>query len=887
MPPRPAQEGGSARGGRGGGGGRGRGAGRPPRAAHVRTVGVRRPGFGTAGRKINVFTNAVEATIPDCIIYHYDTILPEDKVLPIRLTMQLIKQLQVEPEFHPAGAYDGRKNLFMSHRINFEGGTDSREYNVAMNGNSQPRDKPPRVYKIRIAKANEINAEVLHRYVNGQQSQDESVLTTLTALNVVIRATPIQNNPFNTRSFFTSTEIKEVGHGFQLWRGYFQSLRPSQGRLLINIDLSTGMFHKPGPLIPVALEVLGQNRPESLSPSSGLPERIIKVLEKYLRHVRVTVQSAAREAGARPLTIDSLTRVGAQDYRFTLRDNTETNVAAYFQRMSNRPLQFPRIICAKMTTGAIIPLERCTILPGQLARKEVPPDVTRQMVEFSTKRPEERLASIKRSVGVFSYGQSEYVRNFGLAVNEQTLPITIDARQLAPPRLEYGQGSKEKVLSCLNCFRSREKKLFTPQVVNRWAMVIFESENRFRTDVALGVVRDFIAGCRSVGIDVRETDPVIEYGSGQNDVKQVLRGAGGKCAQKHKKGPDMLLVILPEGGNDIYRAVKHFGDITQGVVTQCLKAGKCRGAREQYWANVCLKLNPKLGGINVVPDADASKILYDPQNPTIVFGADVMHPAPGSDAPSFSAVVGSIDSRAVKYVPRIRVQRSRLEIIANLGEMVKSILEMYLSYQRDAEKKTPQQCTPKRLLFFRDGVSEGQFEEVMQKAVCRELKIAPKITFVVVGKRHHYRFFPKDSNSKQEADRSGNCLAGTVVDRGITHPLEFDFYLQSHGGLLGTSRSAHYSVYLILFQDNKFSADAMQNICYYLCYYYARATRSVSIPAPVYYADIVCSRARIHYDPSGVDLSDTASAASTDLQSGFLPLNPYHLTKMYFMVSRI
>ena len=50
---------------------------------------------------------------------------------------------------------------------------------------------------------------------------------------------------------------------------------------------------------------------------------------------------------------------------------------------------------------------------------------------------------------------------------------------------------------------------------------------------------------------------------------------------------------------------------------------------------------------------------------------------------------------------------------------------------------------------------------------------------IVVGKRHHVRFFPKNST---EADRSGNCPAGTVVDQDITHPTEFDFYLQSHSG---------------------------------------------------------------------------------------------------------
>lgn len=73
------------------------------------------------------------------------------------------------------------------------------------------------------------------------------------------------------------------------------------------------------------------------------------------------------------------------------------------------------------------------------------------------------------------------------------------------------------------------------------------------------------------------------------------------------------------------------------------------------------------------------------------------------------------------------------------------------------------------------------------------MKISPKITVIVVGKRHHVRFFPL---SLAEADRSGNCPAGTVVDRDIAHPTEFDFYLQSHAGILGTSRPSHYNVLL-------------------------------------------------------------------------------------------
>ena len=91
---------------------------------------------------------------------------------------------------------------------------------------------------------------------------------------------------------------------------------------------------------------------------------------------------------------------------------------------------------------------------------------------------------------------------------------------------------------------------------------------------------------------------------------------------------------------------------------------------------------------------------------------------------------------------------------------------------------------------------------------CRELNINPKISLIIVGKRHNIRFvmainlyschvyialrfFPQ---KPKDADKSENCPAGTVVDRDITHPTDHDFYLQSHAGLKGTSRPAHYYV---------------------------------------------------------------------------------------------
>ncbi|CAB5388524.1 unnamed protein product [Rhizophagus irregularis] len=143
------------------------------------------------------------------------------------------------------------------------------------------------------------------------------------------------------------------------------------------------------------------------------------------------------------------------------------------------------------------------------------------------------------------------------------------------------------------------------------------------------------------------------------------------------------------------------------------------------------------------------------------------------------------------------------------------------------------------------------------RAACRSLEASykPNITFVVVQKRHHTRLFPIHGG-----DRTGNCIPGTVVDMDITHPFEFDFYLLSHAGLLGTSRPAHYRV---LYDENGFDANRLQMLSYNLCYVYARCTRAVSLVPPVYYAHLAAARAKIHSPYRDTDTESSKGDKST------------------------
>uniref|UniRef100_A0A8C1ZIC1 Argonaute RISC catalytic component 3a n=1 Tax=Cyprinus carpio TaxID=7962 RepID=A0A8C1ZIC1_CYPCA len=269
------------------------------------------------------------------------------------------------------------------------------------------------------------------------------------------------------------------------------------------------------------------------------------------------------------------------------------------------------------------------------------------------------------------------------------------------------------------------------------------------------------------------------------------------------------------------------------------------GVEIKMWAIACFATQRQLSGHHDLGEKNRICLVsLRPsvfQQPVIFLGADVTHPPAGDGKkPSIAAVVGSMDAHPSRYCATVRVQRPRQEVIQDLASMVRELLIQFYKSTR---------YKPTRIIFYRDGVSEGQFRQVLyyellairEACISLEKDYQPGITYIVVQKRHHTRLFCADRNER--VGRSGNIPAGTTVDTDITHPYEFDFYLCSHAGIQGTSRPSHYHV---LWDDNCFTADEFQLLTYQLCHTYVRCTRSVSIPAPAYYAHLVAFRARYH-----------------------------------------
>lgn len=325
---------------------------------------------------------------------------------------------------------------------------------------------------------------------------------------------------------------------------------------------------------------------------------------------------------------------------------------------------------------------------------------------------------------------------------------------------------------------------------------------------------------------------------------------------------ELLLVILPDAITPLYNRIKHCGDVKYGVHTVCCIGHKFAKCSDQYFANVALKFNLKLGGINQLLDASRRGLIDEDK--TMVVGIDVTHPSPGSapNAPSIAGMVASVDRWLGQWPAVLRIQdKARKEMVSDLTDMLKSRLRLWKDPKHGKHADLPE-----NILVYRDGVSEGQYQLVLNEEVpllrraCQEMyppadqnKGLPRLTVVVVGKRHHTRFY---ASRKEDADRSSNPKPGTVVDRGVTEARNWDFFLQSHAAIQGTARPAHYFVLLDEIFRARYAkmvpppfrnvADVLEALTQSTCYTYGRATKAVSVCTPAYYADVVCERARCY-----------------------------------------
>ncbi|XP_075437875.1 protein argonaute-2 isoform X2 [Ascaphus truei] len=816
-----------------------------------------RPDFGTSGRTIKLQANFFEMDIPKIDIYHYEIDIKPEKC-PRRVNREIVEHMvqhfktQIFGDRKPV--FDGRKNLYTAMPLPIA--REKVELEVTLPGEGKDR-----IFKVAIKWMACVSLQALHDALSGRHPTVP--FETIQALDVVMRHLPSMRYTPVGRSFFTASEgcANPLGGGREVWFGFHQSVRPSLWKMMLNIDVSATAFYKAQPVIEFMCEVLDFKSIEEQQKPLTDSQRV--KFTKEIKGLKVEITHCGQMK--RKYRVCNVTRRPASHQTFPLQQESgqtvECTVAQYFKDRHKLVLRYPHLPCLQVgqeQKHTYLPLEVCNIVAGQRCIKKLTDNQTSTMIRATARSAPDRQEEISKLMRSASFNTDPFVREFGIMVKDDMTDVT--GRVLQPPSILYGGRVWEEPNAPLNkaiatpvqgVWDMRNKQFHTGIEIKVWAIACFAPQRQC-TEVHLKSFTEQLRKIsRDAGMPIQGQPCFCKYAQGADSVEPMFRHL-----KNTYSGLQLVVVILP-GKTPVYAEVKRVGDTVLGMATQCVQMKNVQRTTPQTLSNLCLKINVKLGGVNNILLPQGRPPVF--QQPVIFLGADVTHPPAGDGKkPSIAAVVGSMDAHPNRYCATVRVQQHRQEIIQDLSAMVRELLIQFYKSTR---------FKPTRIIFYRDGVSEGQFQQVLHhellaiREACIKLEkdYQPGITFIVVQKRHHTRLFCTDRNER--VGKSGNIPAGTTVDTKITHPSEFDFYLCSHAGIQGTSRPSHYHV---LWDDNRFSSDELQILTYQLCHTYVRCTRSVSIPAPAYYAHLVAFRARYHL----VDKEhDSAEGSHTSGQS--------------------
>ncbi|KAK3302926.1 ribonuclease H-like domain-containing protein [Chaetomium strumarium] len=674
---------------------------------------------------------------------------------------------------------------------------------------------------------------------------------------------------------------RTVGRSVDAIRGYFSSIRFGAAKAWINVNVTYGTFFE-----PILLDKWVKK--------AGLDDKLatlhatLKGLRVRLKHRKVAVdgaekdiikvisglaskqdgkgekgdQKAQKAPDQGPQFLNDAPDTGATCRQVMFYDKGKKEHVSVYDHFCkaypHRKISPNELVInvGSQLRPSYYPISVCEILEGQNFRSKLFGDQTAKMIALAQLKPIHSAKVITRDgfqvIGIGSQpGESAPLfpsRPHTEVLGPSRTLAPTRGRKLDAPRVLYSNKQSPTMES--GWWVLGEKGFLKSGKSARWAMLPID---RFLAEEWKKLIKQIDGDMTRRGFaqDARKT---------QREFQNVLTK---KFRELREAGYNFLFVLLPGKDIDRYNMVKTAGDIEVGIDTVCLVQKNALNdrrmhKRDQYWDNILLKANLKLGGVNHTVECDAAETILS-QRRAMVVGYDVTHAVPGAGGTSSSiiGIVANVDSNLAQWPATVAFQTEENKEIVNAIKCFQQLLGPHLERWAKFNARKNKTKYPEALIIYRDGVSEGQYNHVIEQESTL-IPSSPKITIVIVGKRHHTRFYPKN---EQAADEKGNPKPGTIVDRSITSQFLWEFYLQAHEAIQGTARPTHYVVVVDEFfganfgqeqdklkiaQPYRNAADVLEDFTHTLSYCLGRATRSTAVCVPAKLADKVCDRARVY-----------------------------------------
>lgn len=527
--------------------------------------------------------------------------------------------------------------------------------------------------------------------------------------------------------------------------------------------------------------------------------------------------------------IYSILPLNAHEYKFKWKDPATDqerliSISDYFKQKHNVTLYCPNLPVVEMTTrGIYYPMECLEVAGLQRYGHKLNERQTTDMLKLAVRKPQVRFGDIAHAKTKLAHGEDPILRHFGMQISPNML--VTKARLLPAPEIQFANAKHNPQTQGRWDLRGKKFLEGNKTPIKSWGIgIIKQGRGALSISQAEDWSEGFVKQYAGHGGKIVSRPTIMELtGDTAEAVYRLFMATGNNSKQR----PQLLLFVAPNKDTMVYNRIKKSCDCRFGVPSQVMQKAHVEKKMPQYMSNVAMKINAKLGGVTCKAIPRQSDAVHRPGS--IIIGADVSHAAPGSSAPSLAAISVSADQFATKYMGSCQTGDSRVEIISE-----QKMKEMLAPLVDEWTKTVGKGRRPQNIYYFRDGVSVGQFAQVLEKEVpvIKDVifsgsgeKTPPKITVVIGNKRHHLRGAPRP-NDKNAADKNGNALPGTLIERDITSPHDWDFLLIAHVALQGTAQPVHYHV---IRDEMDHRPGQLQNMIYNHCYQYMRSTTSVSL----------------------------------------------------------
>ncbi|KAF5458289.1 hypothetical protein F2P56_022326 [Juglans regia] len=865
---------------------------KPERVATPKYSIISRRGVGTNGRRIPLLTNHFKVSVDfqDAVFYQYSVSITSEDNRAVEgkgIGRKLIGRLYQTYSSELAGkrfAYDGEKSLYtvgplpqnkFEFQVVLEESIAKRGETGSPGGTGSPKETGKRfrrslqskTFKVELSFAAKIPLRSIALALKGA-AEDNNSQDALRVLDIILRQQAADRGCLLVRqSFFhdDSRNFTDIGGGVHGLRGFHSSFRPTQGGLSLNMDVSTTMILKPGPVIDFLMANQNVREPRNidwLKAKRMLKNLRIKTLHRNTEFKIIGLSEKPCNQQFFPMKVKN-GESGNEG------ESVEITVLDYFTKHCAIELSYsaylPCLDVGKPKRPNYLPLELCLLVSLQRYTKALSSMQRASLVEKSRQKPQERIRILTDAMRNYRYDADPLLGECGISIEKQLTQV--EGRVLETPKLKVG--NSDDCIPRNGRWNFNNKQLLKPVQISSWIVVNFSA----RCDTSY-ISRELINCGRNKGIHIERPQTLIEEDAQSrraSPVARVEKMFEQMMAKLPGGPPEFILCVLSEKKNsEIYGPWKKKSLSDFGIFTQCISPTK---VNDQYLTNVLLKINSKLGGINsLLAIEHSSRVPLINGTPTLILGMDVSHGSPGrSDIPSIAAVVGSRCWPLIsRYRASVRTQSPKVEMIDALYKPLENgsddgiIRELLVDFFQTSNGRKPTQ-----IIFFRDGVSESQFNQVLNIELDQIIKAyqhlgevdIPKFTVIVAQKNHHTKLFL--------AGGPENVPPGTVVDTKIVHPRNYDFYMCAQAGMIGTSRPAHYHV---LVDEIGFSPDELQNLIHSLSYVYQRSTTAISIVAPICYAHLAAHQ--MGQFMKFEDLAETSSGSGTSVGSIPIPELP-------------